>query len=297
MSRLWRIYYNIVFGGLGGLVAYLFVGTLPDLIQNNLFWEVLIGTVAGMSIGAWLGMVEGALGKQIGKFLVGMIRGGALGGFGGMVGLALGELLFWLTQGGLLGRAIGWSVVGAVIGTTEGIANRAPRKVSYGVIGGTLGGLLGGGMFETLTQAAIAFAGANLSLIAQMQSIAAALGLTFVGMCIGSLIALVEQVLVGAWVKVLRGKQEGRDFNLVKEVMSIGGDDSDDIPLYDRALGKRVAVLRQRGKRIVLENANGRAGLLRPPAREAVPVTTEQPLSDGDKIVVGNTVLLFRQRK
>jgi len=297
MSRSWRIYYNIVFGGVGGLLAYLFVGTLPNLIENNLFWELLIGAVAGTSIGAWLGAVDGAVGKRIGNLLIGMVRGGALGFFGGILGLAIGELLFWVTQGGFIGRAIGWGLVGAVVGTTEGIASRAPRKISYGVLGGTLGGLIGGGMFEGLTQAAIAFvAGADQQLVAQMQSIAAALGLTFVGMSIGSLIALVEQVLVGAWVKVVRGKQEGKDFNIVKGVMTIGGDDGNDIPVYDASVGRRFVVLRQRGKQIVLQNANGRASLIRARDREPIPVTTDQPLNDGDKILVGNTVLLFRKR-
>jgi hypothetical protein len=298
MSRPWRVYYNIVFGGVGGLLAYLFVGTLPDFFPNNLFWELLIGAVAGTSIGAWLGMVDGALGKRIGNTLVGMMRGGALGFCGGILGLAFGELLFWFTQGGFIGRSMGWGLVGAIIGTTEGIANRAPRKISYGLIGGTLGGLIGGALFEGLTQIAISVtAGADPGRISQLQSIAAALGLVFVGMCIGSLIALVEQVLVGAWFKVVRGKQEGRDFNIIKARMTIGGDDSNDIPVYDNLVGKRAVNLRQRGKQIVIEDANGHASLIRPGARAPIPLTADTPLNDGDKIVIGNTLLLFRQRR
>lgn len=298
MSRSWRVYYNIVFGGIGGLLAYLFVGTLPDFFQNNLFWELLTGAVAGTSIGAWLGMVDSALGKRFTNLFIGMVRGGALGFFGGILGLAFGELIFWVTQGGFLGRAIGWAFVGAIIGTTEGIANRAPRKISYGLIGGMLGGLIGGAMFEGLTQIGIAiFGGGDPGRIVQVQSIAGALGLVFVGMCIGSLIALVEQALVGAWVKVVRGKQEGKDFNLVKGLMSVGGDDSNDIPVYDDAVGKRAVVLRQRGKQIILQGANGRATLIRARDREPIPLTDDTPLNDGDKIMVGNTVLLFRQRR
>jgi hypothetical protein len=301
MSRTWRIYYNIVFGGFGGLLAWLFVGSLPDLIQNMLFWELLTGAVAGAGIGALLGAVDGALGKQFGKMSIGILRGGALGFVGGIIGLAIGEGLFLLTQGGLLGRSVGWGLVGAVVGTTEGIANRAPRKISYGVIGGTFGGLIGGAMFESLTQLAISLvpAGQNFDpqRLAFVQSAAGAIGLVLVGACIGSLIALVEGILVKAWLKVIRGKQEGKDFNIVKGEMTIGRDDSNDVPVYDNSVGQKFAVLRQHGKEMRIENAGGSVLVIRAGSNQPAPVTKPLPLADGDKIVVGNTTLMVRERK
>ncbi len=300
MSRPWRIYYNIVFGGFGGLLAWLLVGSLPDLIQNRLFWELLTGAVAGAGIGALLGAVDGALGKRFVKMIFGIIRGGALGLVGGIVGLAIGEGLFLLTQGGLLGRSIGWGFVGAIIGTTEGIANHAPRKVSYGVIGGTLGGVVGGAMFETLTQAALSFVPAGQSFdpqrLAFAQSAAGAIGLVLVGACIGSLIALVEGVMVKAWLKVIRGKQEGKDFDIVKGEMTIGQDDSNDIPVYENSVGQKLAVMRQRGKEIRIESAGG-VSIIRGGTNQPIPISKSLLLADGDKIIVGNTLLLFRQRK
>jgi hypothetical protein len=301
MSRTWRIYYNIVFGGLGGLLAWLFVGSLPDLIQNAIFWELLTGAVAGSGIGALLGAVDGALGKRFGRMILGVGRGGILGFVGGILGLAIGEGLFLLTQGGFIGRSIGWGLVGAIVGTTEGIANRAPRKISYGVLGGILGGLVGGALFEGLTQAALTFTPSGATFdpkwVTWMQAVAAGIGLVLVGACIGSFIALVEQILVSAWLKVIRGKQEGKDFNVVKSVMTIGGDDRNDIPLYDPSVGQRVAVLRQHGKDIRIESAEGTVALTRAGSKEPLSVATPQTLVDGDKVLVGNTLLLFRQRK
>ena len=301
MSRGWRVYYNVVFGGIGGLIAWMIVGSLPDLIQNALFWELLTGALAGASIGGFLGAVDGALGKRWERMMIGALRGGALGFFGGIIGLAIGEGVFLLTQGGVLGRSIGWGLVGAVIGTTEGIANRAPRKVSYGVLGCTLGGLVGGALFEGLTQAALSFAPSSATfdpqLVMRMQTAAAALGLTLVGACIGSLIALVEGVLVKAWLKVIRGKQEGKDFNVVKSEMTIGGDDGNDIPVYDPNVGRKFIVLRQHGKEIRVENAGGTASFIRAGTNQPIPIAKSQTLDDGDKIQVGNTLLLFHQRK
>lgn len=301
MSRTWRIYYNIVFGGFGGLVAYLIVGSLPDLIQNAFFWEGLTGAIAGAGIGACLGAVDGALGKRIGRLILGAMRGAALGLVGGVIGILIGEALFMLTQGGVLGRSIGWGIVGAIIGTTEGIAHRAPRKVSYGMAGGVLGGLIGGALFEGLTQAALGITPTSGTFdpktVTWMQAVAAGFGLVLVGACIGSLIALVEDLLVSAWFKVLRGKQEGRDFNIVKGEMTIGSDERNDIPVYDRAIGQRIAVLKQRGKEVRIESQGGISLIRAMGDKHPVPVTQSQVLRDGDKVVLGNTLLVFRQRR
>ncbi|HZQ08539.1 MAG TPA: FHA domain-containing protein [Anaerolineae bacterium] len=294
MSRPWRIYHNIVFGGFGGLAAYLLVGSLPDLVVNDLFWELLIGVVAGACIGGALGAVDGALGRRWLVIVLGIIQGAAFGAVGGIIGLAIGEGLFLLTQGGFLGRAIGWGVLGAIVGTSEGIANRAPRKISYGVIGGALGGLVGGALFEELTELALNASG-NTQLA---QDLAAGVGLVLVGACIGALIALVEIVAVGAYFKIVRGKQEGKDFNLVKPTMTIGRDDGNDIPLYDAEIEKRgAAIVHSRGATVRIESKNGRAVLLtRRKDKQPTPILTSETLEDGDRVQLGKTVLLLRKR-
>lgn len=294
MSRPWRIYYNIVFGGFGGLAAYIVAGLLPDLIQNNLFWELMIGLLAGAGIGGALGAVDGALGKRWLPMLLGILRGAAIGAVGGIVGLAIGEGLFLLTQGGFVGRAMGWGILGAIVGTSEGIANRAPRKISYGVIGGALGGILGGAMFEALTQ----FAVSNSADPLRAQNLAAGIGLVLVGACIGSFIALVEIVLVNAYFKIVRGKQEGKDFNLVKPRMTIGRDDGNDIPLYDAEVQARgAAAVLLRGSTVNLESKGGRALLLgRGREQQSKPIDGSEMLQDGDRVQLGKTVLLLRKR-
>ncbi len=293
MSRPFRIYYNIVFGGFGGLAAYLSAGLLPDLGQNNLFWELLIGLLAGAFIGGALGAVDGALGKRWTPMFIGIARGAGIGAVGGVIGLAIGEGLFLLTQGGFIGRAIGWGVLGAIVGTSEGLASWAPRKIVYGIIGGALGGILGGALFEGLTQLAVR----NQSNTEFAQDFAAALGLVLVGACIGALVALVEIVLVSAYLKVVRGKQEGKDFNLVKPDMTIGRDDGNNIPLYDNEVDSRAAAtIHLRGDTITIES-EGRAQLLsRQRDIPPTPITSIVTLSDGDRVQLGKTVLLLRRR-
>lgn len=294
MSRPWRIYYNIVFGGFGGLAAYVVAGLLPDLVQNNFVWELLIGLLAGAGIGGALGAVDGAIGKRPLTMLLGIARGAAIGAAGGVVGLAIGEALFLLTQGGFVGRAVGWGVLGAIVGTSEGIANWAPRKISYGVVGGALGGILGGALFEGLTQVALN-ASANPLLA---QNLAAGVGLVLVGACIGALIALVETIFVGIYLHVVRGKQEGKDFNLVKPDTRIGRDDGNDIPLYDSEVEKRAAAtVHLRGSRVSISSPNGQAVLItRRQDQQPKSINRDEPLQDGDRIQLGKTILLLRKR-
>ncbi|MGB8647861.1 MAG: FHA domain-containing protein [Anaerolineae bacterium] len=297
MSRTWRIYYNIVFGGLGGLIAWILVGSLPNVTTNDLAWELIIGAVAGMCIGGALGGVDGAFSRHWLQLILGMLRGAGVGMVGGMVGLAIGEGLFLLTQGGLAGRSIGWALVGAIIGSTEGIVNRARRKISYGVLGGTLGGLIGGALIETLTEFVLNV-GVSPDLESQIQNAAAAIGLVVVGACIGSLIALVERILVDAYFHVVRGPREGMDFSVIKPVMTIGNDNRNDISLYDSSVGARFALVRQRNKRVMLENDRGIVKMTRRGSGkdEAFAVSSPIILEDGDLLQIGNSQLRFHQR-
>ena len=69
---------------------------------------------------------------------------------GGALGLVAGEVVIGLLQGGLLGRALSWAVLGLGIGLGQGIADRSRDRLVYGLIGGGLGGFLGGFLFEWL---------------------------------------------------------------------------------------------------------------------------------------------------
>ena len=61
-----------------------------------------------------------------------------------------GEVVIGLFRGGLLGRALSWSVLGLGIGLGQGLADRSRERMVYGLIGGGLGGFIGGFLFEWL---------------------------------------------------------------------------------------------------------------------------------------------------
>jgi MFS family permease len=307
MDRVIRIWYNAVFGGLGGLLGWLlfgrFVGWLVDTgaIDPILDWQlvaILGGLFIGASIGYFVVSVDAILDRAAVKFLRYASVGVVLGAAGGLVGFWVGEGVNYALQpaagetmtngraaGIVLARGIGWMLFGLLVGVSEGVAARSFGKFSYGAIGGTLGGFIGGAIFGWLMLADKDDAG---YLYGQ------AIGLVVLGACIGSLTALVEEVLKPAALKVMRGWQEGREYPLVKAQSVVGRDESVDILLLrDMKVEKQHVVIHRRANRFLLMNPSS------PPQNTLVngmPTTGSVELHDGDRIQLGNVVLKFLMR-
>src|SRR6266508_2717815 len=145
MSLLIRIYFNAVFGGLGGLLGWILFGAFVDPKGSGVLHWLLAGAVIGCSIGYFvvsveairdrslvrfsrlatygllLGALGGALGFLLGKFSYGAI-GGALGGFVG--GFLFGLFYTNASRRGdstLVWGAVGLVIVGACIGSLSAL--------------------------------------------------------------------------------------------------------------------------------------------------------------------------------
>jgi len=308
MDRVIRIWYNAVFGGLGGLLGWLlfgrFVGWLIDTqtIDPIVDWHlvaVLGGLLIGASIGYFVVSVDAILDRAPVRFLRYASIGVLLGALGGLVGFWIGEWVNYvmqpaagetLTTGRSIGivaaRGMGWMLFGLLVGASEGVAARSLGKFSYGAIGGSLGGFIGGAVFGWLMLAMDKDDAGYLY--------GQAIGLVILGACIGSLAALVEEVFKPAALKVLRGWQEGREYPLVKGQSVVGRDEGVDVLLLrDMKVEKQHVVIHRRGNRFVLVNPSA------PPQNTLVngePTSGSVELHDGDRIQLGNVVLKFLMR-
>jgi hypothetical protein len=304
MGLLSRIYFNAVFGALGGLLGWMLFGVFgrKDASQADVLWQLLLGgALIGGAIGYFLVSVDALRDRSLVRFVRLASYGVALGAAGGALGLWLGEwinygLVGWTgsqQHGGarallvtVLARGIGWTFLGAAIGVSEGIAARSLGKFSYGTLGGAIGGFVGGALYGFALQRANAQGGNAAAW--------GAVGLIILGACIGSLSALVQAVFQPASVKVLRGWQEGREYPLVKEDTLLGRDEHADIALFrDMRVEKRHAYIRREGARYLLRNNQS------PPAFTRVndqPVDSWRDLHDGDRIQLGNVLLRFQAR-
>src|SRR5262249_53689457 len=121
-----------------------------------------------------------------------------------------------------------------------------------------------------------------------------AFGLVILGACIGSLSALVQALFQPASLRVVRGWQEGREYPLLKPANLLGRDEHADIALFrNMKVEKKHAIIERNENRYVLVNQHS------PPEQTRVneePVASRRPLSDGDRIQLGNVVLRFQMR-
>ncbi|MFO0877847.1 MAG: FHA domain-containing protein [Gemmataceae bacterium] len=298
MALLTRIYFNTVFGALGGLLGWMLLSVLGrdsadtgQLLFNGALVGAGIGylvvSVDAMRDRSWLrfgrlatyGLLLGALGGAFGMFLAERVNFLLVKNIGAIRG---SSVAFTLT---VVARGLGFLFLGAAVGISEGIAARSLGKLSYGTLGGTLGGFLGGCLFGLVYLLTRDRSGA---------AVAGATGLVIMGACIGALSALVQGVFQAASVRVLRGWQEGREYALVREATLLGRDEHADIALFrDMKVEKRHVVIERRGGKYLLRNQNAPPEWTRV---NDVPVAQTCDLHDGDRVQLGNVLLRFQMR-
>jgi hypothetical protein len=303
VALLVRIYYNAVFGALGGLLGWMLFGVFGDKnpTEATQWLQMIIGgTLIGGAVGYFVVSVDAVRDQALARFARLATYGAGLGALGGAAGMYLGD---WVNTAlvtatadptnvliAVLARGLGWTFLGIAIGMSEGFAARSLGKFSYGTLGGALGGFIGGCIFGLLYALSIQGSGGDSG----ATYFGNALGLVILGACIGSLSALVQGVFQPASVKVMRGWQEGREYALDKPAVLLGRDEHADIPLFrDMKVEKKHAFIKRVGKQYVLVNN-------RAPAEHTLvnekPVPHSVELNDGDRIQLGNVILRFQAR-
>jgi len=280
VSREKLLFYAVA-GGLGGLAAWgaaeAFLG-----IRHVYFRDALLGALIGLFIGAFLAAIEAMSVGQWRQALRGIQGGGAIGAIGGAIGLLVGELSFDIL-GGLYGRIVGWAVLGLAVGLGVGTASRSGARQRNGALGGMLGGALGGLVYQVLT-------------LTFPQAFGRAIAIIILGALIGFFIGLVTELLKQGSLMVVRSgsrnAREGREFALVKPITVIGRAEESDVGLFgDQSVLPQHAIVRREGKNFfVSPTAGGVVSVNR------MPVNGRQPLNNGDRIEVGGTLFLFRER-
>lgn len=268
-------------GALGGLGAWgaaeAFLG-----IRDPYGRDAVLGALVGLFIAAFLASIEALSVGQWRQALRGLKSGAWIGALGGAVGLLVGELAFDIL-GGLVGRVLGWAVLGVVVGLGVGWASRSNARRRNGALGGLLGGALGGFFYQSLT-------------LTFPQTFGRAIAIVVLGAFIGFFIGLVGELLKHGWLMVVRSQsrnaREGREYPLVKPVTTIGRAEESDIGLFgDQTVLPRHAIIRNEGKNFFVSASGGGQILV-----NHQPVFGRQTLRSGDRIEVGGTLFLFRER-
>jgi pSer/pThr/pTyr-binding forkhead associated (FHA) protein len=287
------------------------VTTFAVLVMWMAFW----GAAISLFIGAGLGMVDGVLSGSAKLAAIGAALGAAVGLAGGAIGAAFGQTAFSVMLGAaggevnpdrvtvpnMLLRGIGFGVAGAVLGTAQGWVFRSPLRAQWGAKGGAIGGLIAGLLFLPVSWATTQFFGMffNIDLASgttreflrmiQTGGFGRGVAVILMGLCIGASISIVEDVSKKAWLTVVTGRMEGREFILSKRVNTVGRSEFADVGLFgDPRIAPEHATIVAANGSWVLRDSGTLIGTFVNKQR-----VTSQTLSEGDVLQFGSVRLVF----
>jgi len=290
-------------GSVGGQGLFAGLGQL-------LMWPIIAG-LGGLFVGA----VEGVSGRNWSRALL----GGAIGlgvGFGGALVLNFVAGVIYALAGALvgvvgspqkhfidqnhyyytpddcnklgyvvwtIGRAVAWAPMGLAFGVGPAIAMRSKKLAFNGIVGGLMGAFAGGLFFNPLA-----------SIFSHGDAwVSRCIGFTVIGLGAGAMIGLVENLAKTAWLHVQAGALAGKQFILYKNPTVLGSSPKCEIYLFkDAAIEPKHAAIHAYGNRHEIEDLDSPAGTFVNGQR-----VTRQPLKNGDRIYLGETVLDFSEKE
>ncbi len=264
-----------------GLIALL-LGGVDGIVEGN-----PRKLVRGVLIGLFGGVILGSLGNNIGHLFYGWL--------GGTDTAPTNPSLFaFVIQ--IIARSVLFAFLGTGLGIGAALATMSPKRIFQGGLGGMIGGLIGGMLFDLIGRSTVPL----YSAIGHAGCYDAGgpgrmLSYVLIGALTGFFIGLMQELFKQAWVKVLAGRNEGKDFILSKPMNLLGRDERCEVPLYgDMSVGVQHAAIRADGKRHILLDAGTPAGTMVNGQRAEA--GKELLLRDGDMIQIGQHRILFREK-
>jgi len=265
--------------------------------------QAFVGAVFGIFVGLGIGFINGLSGGSGRLIRRDTMWGAAVGLGGGLLGLFFGQLFFgslyrdpreavsisalgpFIFIWNVLVRALGWSLIGLFLGMAQGLPSGSKKAARHGAVGGFIGGLLGGTLFEIVPYI-LPPGTRNPGVVSR------GISMTITGASIGFFIGLVENLLKQAWIRVVQGRNEGREYIISKGRTTIGRDELSDVGLFgDRSISPLHAVIEAQSGRHVLRDAGSSLGTAVNGQR--VP---EHTLRDGDIIEISSMRLEFHEK-
>lgn len=308
---------GILYGLIGGILAWLLQEFVFDVDALTIFSDWLGKSLytasesdialavrlssaitfcgVGLAIGAVMGLGEGI-------YYGSKSNSAKYAGIGAGLGLGLGFASGFIAQiiySALLGdtseytseiylaviRALGWAFLGGGIGASIGLIKPEKMRILNCSLGGLAGGFVGGFLFNFIAASASTGDG-DSGIIARL------VGIVLMGALIGLGIGLLEQFAKSAWLKVIRGEFEGKEYLVFEGTTSIGNSGKNTIVLFkDKLVAPNHCEIVQEGNKYVIVDKGSPMGTVVNGMR-----ITRHVLKQGDAIAIGNSVLVFNTK-
>ena len=247
------------------------------------FWSAVIALFIGLFLGLGEGIYYGSTENAIKYALIGAaisIVVGALSGYVAqwMYSSMLTEYSSDFTKAFV--RGLGWAIMGLGIGLSVGLIKPEPKRIIFCSLGGLIGAFVGGFLFNYVCN------------IIPVDTIARGIAIVVMGLLIGVGVGILEQFAKAAWLKVIRGEFEGKEYLVFEGTTSIGNSGKNTIVLFkDKLVAPNHCDIVQEGNKYVLVDKGSPMGTVVNGMR-----INRHVLKQGDAVAIGNSVLVFNTK-
>lgn len=246
-------------------------------------WSAVIALFVGLFLGIGEGVYYGSKEKAVKYALIGA-------GVSLAIGFISGYLAQWMYAEMLTDdpeeftaafvRGLGWAIMGLGIGTSVGLIKPEKKRMLFCALGGLVGAFIGGFLFNYVCD------------IIPNDVVARGVAIVIMGILIGVGVGLLEQFAKAAWLKVIRGEFEGKEYLVFAGTTSIGNNGKNTIVLFkDKLVGPHHCDIKLEGSKYVLTDCGTPMGTIVNGQK-----TTRHVLKQGDAIAIGNSVLVFNTK-
>ena len=246
-------------------------------------WSAMLALFIGLFLGLGEGIYYGSAEKALKYALIGA-------GVSLVIGFASGYLAQTMYSEMLgddpaeftaaLTRGLGWAIMGLGIGIAVGLIKPEKKRILFCALGGLVGAFIGGFLFNYVCD------------VIPNDIVARGVAIIIMGALIGVGVGLLEQFAKAAWLKVIRGEFEGKEYLVFAGTTSIGNNGKNTIVLFkDKLVGPHHCDIKLEGSKYVLTDCGTPLGTIVNGQK-----ITRHILRQGDAIAIGNSVLVFNMK-
>ena len=246
-------------------------------------WSAVIALFIGLFLGVGEGIFYGSKENAVKYAAIGAGVSIAIGFISGYLAQAMYSSLLDDNSSDFVSalvRGFGWAIMGIGIGIAVGLIKPEKKRILFCTIGGLAGAFIGGFLFNYVCD------------IIPDDVVARGVAIMIMGLLIGVGVGVLEQFAKQAWLKVIRGEFEGKEYLVFTGTTSIGNSGKNDIVLFkDKLVGPHHCDIVLEGSKYVLNDCGTPMGTVVNGMK-----VNKHILRQGDSISIGNSVLIFNTK-